>query len=53
MKTEKSLLEVWQWKEEVAKETKGMSFKELLAYDRKNLDEIERKYNIHLRRKSR
>lgn len=49
MKTDKALLEVWEWKEEVAKETAGMSFQELVAYEKKTLDEFEKKYHIQLR----
>lgn len=52
MKADKSLQEVWQWKDEVYRETKGMDYKERLAYDRKILNEIEKEYHIHLRKKS-
>ena len=52
MKIEKSLLEVWQWKDEVYRETKDMTFQERLAYDRRNLADIEKIYHIRLRRKT-
>lgn len=52
MKVDRALKEVWQWKEEVYEETKDMTFEQHREYDRKILDEIEKKYNIHLRRKS-
>lgn len=49
MKIDKYLKEVWEWKDEVYRETKDMGFKERLAYDRKHLEELEKKYHIHLR----
>lgn len=52
MKVEKSLQEVWQWKDEVYRETKDMNFKERLAYDKRTIEEIEKKYHIHLCQKS-
>lgn len=52
MKAEKSLQEVWEWKEEVSMDTKDMGFEERLAYDKKNLEELEKKYHIRLRRVS-
>jgi hypothetical protein len=35
MPSEKTLQEVWRWKEEVARETAGMTAQELVAYYRK------------------
>ena len=32
MKVSKMMEEVWRWKEEIAKETEGMTTQELLAY---------------------
>ena len=34
MRVSKMMEEVWRWKEEVAKETEGMTTQELLAYYR-------------------
>jgi hypothetical protein len=47
----KSLKEVWEWKEEVYRSTKGMSKKELINHFNKTLKEIGGKYNQKLKKK--
>jgi hypothetical protein len=43
MKVSKSLQEVWRWKEEVARDTEGMSVQELLDYFSKSAERLEKK----------
>jgi len=55
MKVSKMMEEVWRWKEEVAKETEGMTSQELIAYYRQAEQRLAEKTGkeLHLRRKSR
>ena len=50
MKIDKSLQEVWDWKDAIYEKTKHMSFDERMAYRKKRAKEIENKYNLHLRK---
>lgn len=50
MKVDKSLQEVWDWKEQVYEETKGLSTKEKIANFRKTSDDFCKKYNLKLKR---
>lgn len=50
MKIDKSLQEVWDWKDTVYEETKNMTVKERNAYSRKNLEALRKKYNLNLRK---
>ncbi len=50
MKYGKSLREVWDWKDEIYKEIKGLSGKELIDYYHKQADAIQKKYNLRLKR---
>ena len=40
MKIDKSLEEVWKWKDAVYEETKNMTVEERNAYSRKNVEEL-------------
>jgi len=48
MKIDKSLEEVWKWKDAAYEETKHMSMRELGGYIRKRAKEIHKKYNLRL-----
>jgi hypothetical protein len=43
MPSDKTMKEVWRWKEEVARETKGMTPEELMAYYRKAEERLAKK----------
>ncbi len=49
MKPDKSLQDVWKWKDEVYKETKGLNGEDLINYFRQQSKNIQRKYNLHLK----
>ncbi len=50
MKVDKSLEEVWQWKEQIYKETKGMTMHDRCEYIRKGAEDACKKYNLHLKK---
>ena len=50
MKYDKSLQDVWKWKDEVYKEIKGLHGKDMINYFRKQSKDIQKKYNLHLQR---
>ena len=50
MKCDKSLREVWGWKDEIYKEIKNLSGKELVNYFRQQSDAMQKKYNLRLRK---
>ena len=50
MKHDKSLEEVWKWKDEVYKETRGLHGEDLINYFRQQAKDIQKKYNLHLKR---
>jgi len=49
MKVDKSLQEVWDWKERVYQETKDLSIKEAVENIRKGSDEFCKKYGLHFK----
>ncbi len=49
MKIDKSLEQVWKWKEEINEETKGMTMHERVEYIRKGADRARTKYNLRLK----
>lgn len=46
MKVDKSLQEVWEWKEKVYEETRGLSTKEKMANFKKVSEEFCKKYGL-------
>lgn len=48
MKIDKSLQEVWDWKEAIYEETRHMTMHERVEYIRKGADEACKKYNLNL-----
>lgn len=50
MKVDKSLQEVWDWKDFLYEETKHMTMKERIRYLNTKGEDIERKYNLRLRK---
>ncbi len=50
MKHDKSLQDVWKWKDEVYKEIKGLRGDNLINYFRQQSKNIQKKYNLRLRR---
>ncbi len=52
MKVDKSLKEVWEWKEKVYEEIKGLSTKEKIVSFRKSSDDFCKKYDIKLKKSS-
>lgn len=49
MKVDKSLQEVWEWKEKVYEEMKGFSTKEKIASFRKASEDFCKKYGLKLK----
>ena len=49
MKHSKALLEVWEWKDKVYRETKDMPTDEWLRYVHKNYEKMKKKYGLRLR----
>lgn len=49
MKVDKSLQEVWEWKDKVYEATKHMTMHERGEYIRKGADRMCKKHNLHLR----
>lgn len=49
MKTDKSLEEVWRWKEKIYKETKDMSMEERVRRIKENASRINQKYGLELK----
>lgn len=50
MKVDKSLQEVWDWKDSLYEETKHMTMKERIRYLNTKGEAVERKYNLRLRK---
>lgn len=49
MKVDKSLQEVWDWKEKVYQETKHLSLKDTVESIRKGAEDFCKKYKLRLR----
>lgn len=49
MKTDKSLEEVWNWKEEIYQETKDMSMEEKVRRIKENASKIDKEYKLDLK----
>lgn len=49
MKIDKSLEEVWRWKEEIYQETKDMSMEERVKKIKENTIRISQKYGLDLK----
>ena len=49
MKVDKSLQEVWDWKDKVYQETKHLSIKETAEYIHKGAEEFCKKYGLKLK----
>lgn len=49
MKVDKSLQEVWEWKEKVYEETLGLSTKEKIANFKKTSEDFCKKYGLKLK----
>ena len=49
MKVDKSLQEVWDWKDQVYRETKNLSMKETIENIRRGAEEFSKKYNLHFK----
>lgn len=52
MKIDKSLEEVWSWKEKIYQETKNISFEEKVKKIKENASKIDRKYELNLKKVS-
>lgn len=52
MKIDKSLQEVWDWKDSIYEETKHMTMHERVEYIKKGADEAHKKYKLNLREAS-
>lgn len=50
MKVDKSLQEVWDWKEKVYEDTKTLSTREAANKIKEAAKEICKKYNLHLKK---
>ena len=50
MKIDKSLQEVWDWKEQVYQETKNLSIKETSENIRKSAEDFCKKFNLKLKK---
>jgi len=49
MQTDKSLEEVWKWKEKIYQETKGMSMEERVRRIKENASRISQRYGLNLK----
>lgn len=49
MKIDKSLEEVWKWKDKIYEETKSMSMEERVKNIKKNAKAINQKYGLNLK----
>lgn len=52
MKIDKSLEEVWDWKDKVYESTKNLSIKEAAKRIHNEVEQIRKKYNIKLKKVS-
>lgn len=52
MRVDRSLQEVWDWKEKVYDEIKGLSSKEKIARFKKTSEDFCKKYNIQFKKVS-
>ena len=50
MKVDKSLLEVWDWKEKVFKDSENLSLKDAAENIRKEAEILAEKYGLHLKK---
>ena len=50
MKVDKSLQEVWDWKDKVYQQTKHLSIRETAEYIHKGAEELCKKYGLKLKR---
>ena len=50
MKYDRSLQEVWKWKDRVYEKTKGLTIDEAVDEIRKGAEELCKRYDIHLRK---
>ncbi|MEW6608890.1 MAG: hypothetical protein AB1414_15835 [bacterium] len=50
MKVDKSLQEVWNWKEKVYEEMKGLSTKEKIVSFKKSAENFSMKYGLKLKK---
>ena len=50
MKIDKSLQEVWDWKDKIYQENKYLSLKETVDKIRRETHEISEKYNLRLKK---
>ena len=50
MKVDKSLQEVWEWKEKVHEEIKGLSIKEKITSFRKTSEDFCKEYGLKFKR---
>jgi len=49
MKTDKSLEEVWRWKEKIYEETKSISMEERVKMIKENASRINQRYGLNLK----
>lgn len=49
MKVDKSLEEVWSWKEKIYQETKGMSLEDIARKIKENASKINQRYGLNLK----
>jgi hypothetical protein len=49
MKNDKSLEEVWTWKEKIYQETKNMSMEERVRMIKENASKINQRYGLNLK----
>lgn len=50
MKHDKSLQDVWKWKDEVYKDIKNLHGEDLINYFRQPSKDFQKKYNLRLKR---
>ena len=50
MKDDRALVEVWRWKDDIYKETKGMTVKEFVKFAHKSASAFRKKYHIRLKK---
>ena len=52
MKYDRSLEEVWEWKDQVYQKTKGLTMDQTVEKIRKGAEELCKKYNLQLKKAS-
>lgn len=50
MKYDKSLKEVWEWKDKAYERTKGLTMAEMVKKIEENASALCKKYNLHLKK---